>query len=914
MARIPVVERSRLIGGGATGPTASGSSPIGEALTTAGKGMLAVQAERDRLAEKEQWKRERLEEKARDKFERDRERLEDFEDERRFEALKESEGKRFLEAQNGATPGAKDFTRTHMTGFEEAAARYIGEAPERVRPHAEARAAALRRAYAVDATRWELTERDRYIKSETGAMLNKQLPGATPDNLEETYKRADEIIGKAGLPPIDADAARKSFRSSAQGAAVLKLPPADRIRALGVGPAASTSPGVSRLSAKSRDSVIRTIIAESGSTGHTGMVAVGHVIRNRASAGRYGGRDPGSVVTASGQFEPWMTAEGRARMEGIATDSTAYQKAAAVVDEVFGGTSADPTGGATHFYAPGAQAALGRQPPAWASGAPLASVGGHQFYAPEGKVSVSSELSPADRNAAAAGRERAPPPAADAPAPTPVVDARFADIPFDDRLRLTDQAEREHAASVREAAVRTEAEYDARVSTLGVAIERSQIGVRELDGAYDEGNGWLRAQEYIRLRNGINEATRTERDLAAGLARIQAGEKFNPFDSDQRREADAVYNASGGAAGLLDTSAPEGADRNAAAAGREQPTAADDARNKLRAWVSKAGVAPEAAVVSIRSAIASTDPAMAARGLQLAAEALRVDSKAFDGRDGSQGLKNDAAAFSRLVEVVGLSPEEAARRMIERRDPEMKAKLTAGTKGREGADTFARKLSEDDVAEAFANPQDRSWWNPRGWFDAESDFSTQGIRDSMLGDYRQIAYEAYLERGDEEVAKGVAIARIKELYGVSWLTGAPLMMKFPPEKAYPAVDGSHDYIVNQARDAIRESAGKDIPAADIRLVPIPETEGAIRTGRAPVYGLFYLDEDPASPGQMRLQTLLGQGFVADPKAAQGAVSDERRRALDADRARSEQVPLTREGLEDVNRGLGIPSRDDMAVP
>jgi hypothetical protein len=41
---------------------------------------------------------------------------------------------------------------------------------------------------------------------------------------------------------------------------------------------------------------------------------------------------------------------------------------------------------ATHFFAPAAQAFLGRSAHGWASGTPLAEIGGLQFYAPSGSA------------------------------------------------------------------------------------------------------------------------------------------------------------------------------------------------------------------------------------------------------------------------------------------------------------------------------------------------------------------------------------------------------------------------------------------------------------------------------------------------------------------------------------------------
>ena len=56
------------------------------------------------------------------------------------------------------------------------------------------------------------------------------------------------------------------------------------------------------------------------------------------------------------------------------------------MDFVWSGQQPDPTGGATHFFSPSDQKALGRNPPDWATGQPLAAIGHHQFYAPNGAV------------------------------------------------------------------------------------------------------------------------------------------------------------------------------------------------------------------------------------------------------------------------------------------------------------------------------------------------------------------------------------------------------------------------------------------------------------------------------------------------------------------------------------------------
>jgi spore germination cell wall hydrolase CwlJ-like protein len=126
-----------------------------------------------------------------------------------------------------------------------------------------------------------------------------------------------------------------------------------------------------------RDRAIRTVVAEAGNQGPTGMNAVASVIRNRATLGNYGGDTPSGVVMAPKQFEPWNDMSGRSRMASIDPNSSQFQQAAKALDSAYFGN--DPTNGATNFYAPKAQAALGRPAPAWDNGKGV-DIGDHRFF------------------------------------------------------------------------------------------------------------------------------------------------------------------------------------------------------------------------------------------------------------------------------------------------------------------------------------------------------------------------------------------------------------------------------------------------------------------------------------------------------------------------------------------------------
>jgi spore germination cell wall hydrolase CwlJ-like protein len=133
-------------------------------------------------------------------------------------------------------------------------------------------------------------------------------------------------------------------------------------------------PGVSL----DEDAMVRTIAGEAGNEPLTGQIAVAHVINTRAKSA---GVSPRDVVFSPNQFEPWNGGAARARLEAMQPTDPQYQAILNnVVRPAMSGKAADPTGGATHFYAPVAQKALGREAPSWGQGTPSAVIGGHNFY------------------------------------------------------------------------------------------------------------------------------------------------------------------------------------------------------------------------------------------------------------------------------------------------------------------------------------------------------------------------------------------------------------------------------------------------------------------------------------------------------------------------------------------------------
>lgn len=159
-------------------------------------------------------------------------------------------------------------------------------------------------------------------------------------------------------------------------------------------------------SARDRDVGIRTMLGEAANEGADGMAAVAHVLRNRATDGRW----PDSIAGVALQPKQFSTFNAGAGGNGGGSQypigSPIYDRAGQVFDAVMSGKHVDPTGGATHYYSPAGMQKLvddGDQSnviPKWlddetARGGGRIQIGGHVFVGKSSGTAARASVDPA---------------------------------------------------------------------------------------------------------------------------------------------------------------------------------------------------------------------------------------------------------------------------------------------------------------------------------------------------------------------------------------------------------------------------------------------------------------------------------------------------------------------------------------
>lgn len=225
----------------------------------------------------------------------------------------------------------------------------------------------------------------------------------------------------------------------------------------------------------------------------------------------------------------------------------------------------------------------------------------------------------------------------------------------------------------------------------------------------------------------------------------------------------------------------------------------------------------------------------------------------------------------------------------------------------EQADEKLKKLSSSDVASALGG----SWSLTPGLISRNVTGSDPLppadplAAATLTAEFRDLVRERYGDTGDIDKAKQQAAERLKTVWGPAVVNGGALM-KYPPERFYPQVDGAYDWMRKDIEPAIALYFGKprynetlSVPGVkgepvhtsenwSYRLLSDQQTEADVKSGRPPTYTVMVTD---AATGRAEIVPASNGGprrFAFDPAPAQAAAREEfGQRRQNIDRMRSE---------------------------
>lgn len=384
------------------------------------------------------------------------------------------------------------------------------------------------------------------------------------------------------------------------------------------------------------------------------------------------------------------------------------------------------------------------------------------------------------------------------------LDPRGKGLPLSVRLAFFEKAQE----TLRQKAAADEAERDAndkaRVAALDDGIEIGTVKTRQeiLDADLPVG-------QTGKLLRRLEE--RRGDDLAAEefLARASAGQvSVNVFDAEQVKASDNAHRYL-----MQGAQTDEERDRRSAALIRSTGNIDNRTQSILR-----------------RDAEAK-DPVVLRNAMSLAEELERIAPLSFANMAGGEQVRDKLALYKSYVGDMQMSAEAASEKVLALSNPEEKA---TRDQLKASADKEAAKLKVSQIVGNIAPI-----------FGGADAGLTPRQSNALLREFQAEFREQYFQTGgDATAAKTLAQAAIGRRWGVTEVSGSPLLMRSNPERYYPPIGGTYSYLRDDALRTARAFVNDNFPGREVTNVTLRpsvhgETRDDIEAKRLPRYELVY---------------------------------------------------------------------------
>lgn len=408
--------------------------------------------------------------------------------------------------------------------------------------------------------------------------------------------------------------------------------------------------------------------------------------------------------------------------------------------------------------------------------------------------------------------------------------------------------------------------HDAYVNQIEFGIHDGTYGIANL--VQDRQNGVITdAGEYVKLEKLIEDRQGETNILADAIDKIDGQNKayaFDPMDKDDKKAVEAYSQAYKLGEGI----------------GKQDPSVVNRAVNV----VDRTGMIPRDVVGPLQAKFRSTDVGAFTFGMQ-AMQALYQRSPDVFAKTFGEKVTQSVATWGELAPY--RSAQESFDLIKKDSDPAAAAQKEKLLKEADKAMNDAPITAADLPAIFYGNTdyegpasKDLGPWDKDRWAGGPPMAPAQSAQ--LQFDYAKLYRENYaLAQGDVDVAKKTTIQQMQRMWGETRIHGAggssawgvfglrDRVVKYPPERFYPPVDGSYDWIKGAVEDAVKGNAGA---VADWELLPVPETAVDVKAGSAPRYGIM-VKNDAGVWSELRDQSNQPLLIDFDPKASRRAGQD-----------------------------------------
>lgn len=394
-------------------------------------------------------------------------------------------------------------------------------------------------------------------------------------------------------------------------------------------------------------------------------------------------------------------------------------------------------------------------------------------------------------------------------------DPAYARIPYEDRIALRADGQREAKAQLIQETTLRQQDLKTQQDQLYTALFDGKAGQTEIDRA--RMSGLLSSYEEITKAAGILKRRDDELSLEQmGVQKLVSGGVWNPQDSDDKKMLNALVGEKG---------------KEALGQG-DQKYFADN----VVPIVQRAKDIPTDVSGTLQAMLRSNNQAQAIFALDALSQLQRASPEAFADRISSE-VQRDIDRYTLLRNVM---PQDELLRTIKGGFTQEERQATM-VRRKEGEDLLAKKDGKTPKIEAVVKEVVGEF---DGWFSSRPELLRNAPGAQAVERFsNRIWLEEYAKHGNADLATELTKKAAKTRFGVTELGGAKVLMELPPEKAgYRQMAGSYKWIDKQIKEDLKLPEGQ---LYELQSDEQTRQEHAAfqRGGRPPSYNIILRDDN-----------------------------------------------------------------------